>query len=550
MTDPLAAKALEALLESEQVNQVLHLLPAIMQDKEACRKRLMGYLRHESEYFVHLALMGLVDLGASPQDSEIIDAALTKFAGRVPCGVSLVGISDLIYWAKDDPSVRQLAVHQIKNRGGAIGAVAKAYGQDGEIRRLVLAQLNPLPSNLRLLLVDRLTRVAPEDDFAHRLLKDFDEDVGDRVKTAAAIGYAHSVQQRGESTDLLVDQLGKTLHATGPDLGQRRQAALAGLFELNRMDIAVIAAEKDALKHMELSGVGPVNLRLASHLAKNWDRVQTAFGKAFWDHIGYTPDEFLEKLVSEMSDDDLIEALLARIQKNQAQTMSLIELRIRSKQWRGTDRLRQICLELVTNFGPSDWNHAAPGILAAEILSEQYSGDADLYNQLIGKAGETHDSSALVVALCGAWPHSDVLARIRDNPKERLMTPAQLHLFCRFTPQPQFVEWLGSVLRKLTGEIWDFLPTCTRAMEARFKRDSNARESAFVRLDAGATPAEKCNFSQLLHRSDNRLDRLRTWARSELVRQHSGYQLPDSALDIFTGRIRPIAGVLNDLVLS
>jgi hypothetical protein len=548
MDDPIAATALGELAESENVIRILHLLPAIIPDKESCRKRLMDYLRHESEHIVRLALLGLIELGTSPLDSEVVSAALATFGGRVPCGVSFAGVRDLISWAPQDPSVRELAIHQIKNRGGEIGIVARSYGQDADLRRLILAQLNPLPSNLRLMLVDRLAPMAPEDDFAHQLLKEFDEDVDERVKTASAIGYAKSVQRRGASSDLLVDQLSKMLHAGGLDHAGRSQAAFAGLLELNRMD--VIDAEKDALKYMDVSEAGLVNFRLASHLAKYWDRVQSSFGMTFWNHIGYAPDEFLEELAREIFDDEFIETLLAMVRKNKGQTMSLIELRVRSKQWQGTDRLRQICLELVTNFWPSDWNQAAPGILAAEILSEQYTHDHKVYDQLLAESGEVGNASALVVALCGAWPQSDVLIGIRDDPKQRLMTPSKAHLFCRFTPNPKFLELLGSMLRNLTGEIWDFLPTCIRALELRFKRDGDVRDGAFLRLEAGASPAEKCNLTQLLRCSDNRLDRLRAWARAELVRQHGGQQLPESALDIYTGRVRPIAEVARDLILS
>jgi hypothetical protein len=59
---------------------------------------------------------------------------------------------------------------------------------------------------------------------------------------------------------------------------------------------------------------------------------------------------------------------------------------------------------------------------------------------------------------------------------------------------------------------------------------------------------EKVNFSQFLRHTDNRLNRLRTWAHAELEKQHNGKQLPESALDIFTGRIRPVAHILMELL--
>jgi hypothetical protein len=439
------------------------------------------------------------------------------------------------------------------NRGVCIGVVAQAYGQDAEMRKRLLTQLNPLPSGLRLRLVDRLASLGPEDDLVYKLLKDFDQDTGELVKTAGAIGLARSLRERADDERQLVCQLAETLRAVGPDHSERRQAAFAGLLELNRMDVATVrpASEKTSPPKWEFSGTHRMNLRLASHLAKHWDRIRIAFGATFWERVGYTDDEFLEEMLSHTSDEDLAEEILARLDKNKGDIVpSVAPLRVRSRQWRGTERLRRLCLDLVTGFAPSDWNNAAPGILAAEILGEQFAHDEEVRIEIEARADKAFNSSAVVVALCAAWPDSKLLLRIRDDPRQRLMTPAQVHLFCRFIPPADFINKAGAILTRLTGDIWDFLPTCTHAFEARFRLDCDTRELAFTRLEATAAPAEKCNLAQLLRRTDTQLDRLRAWARAELANQHGGRRLPDSALDIFTGRIRPIADVLQELILG
>jgi hypothetical protein len=168
--------------------------------------------------------------------------------------------------------------------------------------------------------------------------------------------------------------------------------------------------------------------------------------------------------------------------------------------------------------------------------------------RLEGSVEKAFDTSAITVALCIGWPDSPSLMKIRNNQSQRLMTPARVYLFsCDLAPAP-YVNTLGNVLRNLTGEIWDFLPTCARALESRFKLDQVARGIAFCRLETNATAEEKVNFPQFLRHTDNRLDRLRTWARAELANQHNGKQLPECALDIFTGRIRPVAHILMDLL--
>jgi hypothetical protein len=521
-----------------------------MSDKTECRKRLIGYLRQESEYNARLAIIGLIELGATGKDQDVAEAALGRYAGKVPCGINNIGVWDLISHFSHYPPVKELAIHQVKNRGGDIGVVARAYGQDADMRRLILSQINPLPDNLRLRLVDRMSRLAPEEDFAHKYLKDFDEDTGATIKTAAAIGYAHSVKERGDSDLELIAQLSETLHAVGPDFHERRQASFAGLLELDRMDIVKTASDSknNPLEQMEFSGVSKLNLRLASLLAKNWKRVQDTFGPAFFDRIRWTPDEFLEEVIANTSDEDLVEALLAKLEKNRGDGLvSVKTLQVRSKQWRGTERLRHLCLDLVIRFNTNDWHHAASGILAAEILGEQFAHDSTTRLEL-EKGVKEWNKSPITIALCSAWPESTALLEIRNNRAERLMTPAKVYLFsCDMAPS-KFINLLGKVLANLTGSIWDFLPTCGRALESRFKLDGEARNLAIYRLEAGATAEEKTNFPQFLRHTDNRLSRLQTWASAELEKQHSGKHLPESALDIFTGRVRPVAHILMELL--
>ena len=91
-----------------------------------------------------------------------------------------------------------MALCQLHNRGGDLNTVAKVYSSDDEIRCELLNLGSPLPAHLRLIIVDRLVRLAPEDNFAHNLLSDYDEDIDVNVKTAGAIGYATSVKRRNE----------------------------------------------------------------------------------------------------------------------------------------------------------------------------------------------------------------------------------------------------------------------------------------------------------------------------------------------------------------
>jgi len=109
---------------------------------------------------------------------------------------------------------------------------------------------------------------------------------------------------------------------------------------------------------------------------------------------------------------------------------------------------------------------------------------------------------------------------------------------------------LSEYFKNLSGDIWEFLPTCARAIQSRFERDARVREAAYQRLEKGATPSEKVNFSLLLRRTDLSIDRLRTWCQKELQLQKPVEHLPDFALDIFSGRFRPVGHVLLEILTS
>jgi hypothetical protein len=553
MDDPEVAEVLSKLVQSSTAPSVAHLLPEIVANKEACRHRLLDWLRTEGDDIAQRALIGLIKLGCDERDTEVVEAAVQKFAGQVPSGVRWWGVSDVIAHFPHHPRVRELALHQVKNRKGDIGVAAFAYKDDPEMRREVLKRISPLPVCLRLHIVDRLTRRALEGNFAHQLLSDYDEDMSGQVKTSAAIGYAHSVRERGEDEAALIQKLSEGIRAVGPDLAERRQAAFAGLLDLDRLDVLANAVQSDPgiFRHMDFSSLVEINLRLASQLAKHWGRVNIAFGSSFLDRIGYTPDDFLEEIASQVKDTDLIETIIAKMAKNTGVSPRVAGLRIRSRQWRGTDKLRRLCIDLVAHFLPRSWVDSAPSIMAAEILSEQFAGDTATKQELEAVADKVPNPTPLIIALCNAWPDSPAIEKLSDKQKYKsLLLPAKIHLLCRSVMAKEFAKQLGQILARLTGNIWEFLPSCARPILSRFERDLQVREEAFQRLETDATAAEKANLSLLLHRTDTRVDRLGTWCREEFRRQTSGEHLPEFALEIFSGRIRPIGHVLLELLTS
>ena len=105
-------------------------------------------------------------------------------------------------------------------------------------------------------------------------------------------------------------------------------------------------------------------------------------------------------------------------------------------------------------------------------------------------------------------------------------------------------------MAKFRGDIWEFPPSCSRAVATRFVRDKQVRELAFSRLETQPTSFEKMNFPSFLLQNDDQPERLRTWIRYEIKRQSEGKHLAEIALDLSTGTVRSVSHVLLEHLMA
>ena len=545
MQDEQAATALMKLADSNAASSIAHLLPEILPDKQKCRQRLLEILDEIQKYMARDVVIGFSKLGVDDSDEEVVDAMVGKHSGEVPSGAAFQGISDVIVNFPSHPKVRELALYQLRNREGDLNSVAKVYNSDKEFHREFLKISNPLPANLRSIVVDKLVRLAPEDDFAHNLLSEYDEDIDLDVKTAAAIGYVKSIKRRNEDSSYLLERLKEGLRVIGPDYHERRIAAFSALLELDRLDIVEAARSEDKGAILGFGGARQTNLPFASHLVHRWDRVSKAFGKSIWELMNWVPDDFLMDMAARTTDPDLLDEIINKLMGDTEKRHSLASLQLCARKWRSMPRLRELCLTLIRDFYVSNWLETAPVILAAEILSEQFNDDTNTLSILESYVTQGKISSALVIVLSAGWPDSEVYKHLSDQAKmPNLLLPAQFYLAASNFPPDKFVDSVSETMATLKGEIWEFLPTCSRAIASRFTRDEQVREIAFQRLETQPSSSEKMNFSFFLIQANEQPERLRTWMRSEIRRQSNGTRLADIALDLSTGTVRSVGHVL------
>ena len=226
-------------------------------------------------------------------------------------------------------------------------------------------------------------------------------------------------------------------------------------------------------------------------------------------------------------------------------------LQLCARQWRGSPRLRELCLTLVRDFHVNHWADAAAGIVAAEILAEQFANDTETFSKLESLVTQGKISNALVIALSAGWPDSQAWKQLSEQVEmPRLLFPAGFYLLAASSPPDEFVTKVSTIMAKFRGDIWEFPPSCSRAVATRFVRDKQVRELAFSRLETQPTSFEKMNFPSFLLQNDDQPERLRTWIRSEIKRQSEGKHLAEIALDLSTGTVRSVSHVLLEHLMA
>lgn len=234
-SDPVVASFIDEIAswDNEKLNNLAAILPQILTDFDACRTRLLSLARGSERPRFDLIARGLATLGCTAGDAEVVDTLLAA----VGEGPSLFDPSlGLITHFSTNPRVRQYALQTLNVRAPPLRALARAYENDAEIRKQVLAYANPLPVTLRGDIVEVASSEANSRVAFHRVLECYDTEVEGELKIASSIYYHRYVVRtpNGPTTDQL-KQLAGALHAVGPDLHERRAAAFAGMLLLGRV---------------------------------------------------------------------------------------------------------------------------------------------------------------------------------------------------------------------------------------------------------------------------------------------------------------------------
>ncbi len=559
-SDPLVASFIDEMAswDDKKLNNLAAVLPQILTDFDACRTRLLSLTRGPEPPRFDLIARGLAALGCTAEDTEVVDALLAAIGTGAP--LFDPGIALLAHFSAN-PRVRQYAQETLSNRAPPLGALARAYENDGGIRPQILAYANPLPVTLRGDIAEAASGEANRQPAFERVLEDYDIEVDGELKIAASI-YFHRYVARtshGPSADHL-RELVEALDAVGPDLHERRAAAFAGMLLLGRVnDIAPMTEHGDKPLHIRSgTGYGNESDSLMALMCERWEDVHQAFGADLaarfgdfgaddghlWDclapHINASPIARRDFL-GFCSETDTTLGLRSFVALAREQPSSKLLLdhcwRVLGREVAGRHRRH------------SAWAVQRIRLEIAYILRDHFRGRADVKDRLreLIKRGQ----SAEVVALALVDPNDPLLDQLRYGPREIGQQFSDwvtaLHLASARSGAEEFVEVALAMINRHSHGIWDFQEIMNRAVVERLQSDPEAVRRLKDKLASNPTESETASLPRYLVAAGVLDDDVHERCQS-LLQDEACHALPRAGYDAVDGSTQAVTRSLLEVL--
>lgn len=495
-------------------------------------------------------------------DTKIVDLAL-KIIGRVDSDswINENITAQLIMNYSSDSRVKELAKNQLTERKGNFGAIASAYADDKEIRRRILELVHPLPSQLRSVIAERLRDQTTDSSSAMSLLRLYDHEVDEVVKTQASINYHNWLKVVGSNVEQQIEALSKSIVSYGPDYEERRRAAFCGLVTLDRLDLMEKAQESIGEERpcsISLHRGLRLNTILIRHILENWKVIKKSFGEDLWVRLSQSssPNKISvwEKL-SIFADefpvprDDLLHFL--EDNKEQAVPPNLLRFlgRVRPKSAIFLD----YCLRGMFSKVSEPISAETSNLVAGELLGVHFGGDDDVLAAILSDTSmkDFYRYDPIIVALCEGWPTSDELKKIAAEIQERKATlayPAYFRLICRMAPSTIVFD---ALIKKLPtpGRYYRYhLHRNIRSFLGRIQRDDTLLEMLTKCLKGNPTASEKATIPRLVFSARGSLSEMRTWCIEEMAKQLNDREFPEIGFDLFNDEPRQVLHSLLDVL--
>jgi hypothetical protein len=383
-------------------------IPKVVKNPDEARHRLRELLVDPETQWHARVLDALANMELSPDEKADIARVSIELRSKVPFIDPSSFDATLIVGFKELEAVRNLAVLALNDREPPVAAVASAYGSDAEIRRMVATLISPLPLSLRSEIVRQLASTGG-DQFTLELLARYDTEGDAELKTQASVAYHKRLVTDRVDTGSATSYLSETIVAYGPDHEERRQAALAGLVVLRRLDIMLAKRETigtDRPVSVTLYPVGRPNLALVRTLAENWAYVKDVFGQELETRLaGPTGSSILWEALPLVTADipTMHGEILDHFDRNESLSLTPGALTFLAKVKPRSELLRTRCISAIKRRG-QDWPNfdAVDAVRSAiSILEEQFEDPQRLAAEI---AEGSHPFSNIVRALAAIDP--------------------------------------------------------------------------------------------------------------------------------------------------
>jgi len=532
-----------------EASQIGYLLPKIIEDKAKCRNRLLELLRDPECKRPDFVMSGLSALGNTEDGTEVVDTVLNLLQNRERGRYEDV-ITHLIVGYSSDQRVRNLAKQELSERDGSYAAVALACGGDEEMRKRIIEIACPLPV--------RPTHLGEGDidEFALSLLKLYDHEQDEEIKTQASISYHKRLEASGQDMRPAVETLSKSIVCYGPDHEERRQAAFCGLALLGRLDVMINAKERiesDRICAIPLTTrmLSP-NIPLIRHILQNWDNIKAALGSEFWDRLSWNSSDplslwdalciFADEFPSPR--DEAIRFLEDRTERTATPNILRFLGRVRPK----SQILLEYCLKALC-IGDDQHGCSREGVaVAAELLGTHFGGDSDVLGRIISGSPEERIDENVILALCEGWPKSEELERIFEivhKQRVPLSYATYFQLICRKSSSVVVFDALMSSFEP--HRRWGSRGI-SRPILRRLEMDNSFCRMLFKCLQNNPTPFEKATIPRLIGVARGVSSELRTWCTEEVNHQLSSKKSPEIGFDLIVGELRPVAHSLQEVL--
>jgi energy-coupling factor transporter ATP-binding protein EcfA2 len=558
--DPIVASFLDEVVawDNTRLSNLASILPQIIPAPEICKARLFALAKQPGASRFDLIATGFASLGCTGEDMEVVDILVAQLRRRAPLFDPALPL--LAHFASN-ARVRQYAVETLKDRDTPLAALASAFKDDPQIRSSILTFANPLPATLRGDMADAASGDAIARSCLNAVLEDYDIEVDGELKIAASIYYHRALvrQATGPSEEHLA-KLHRDVQAVGPDLNERRAAALAGLLILGRVTdvVPMIEYGDKPLNIRSGTGHGRESDSLMALMAERWEELSAAFETdlaARFGDFGVDEGHLWDCLAPHLNASPAVRRDFLNFADRTDTTLGLKSFLALARELASSDVLLRHCWRVFGREVSGRYERHSPWAVEriqleiAYILRDQYRDRPDVVSHL-QEAIERSERSE-VVALSLLNPTDPLLDQIQLEPLEigrrHLDWVTALHLASvRSTPE-DFVGVVLAMINRPWHTNWDFQEVANRAVVERLARDAAAVVLLKSRLMEDATASEIASLPRYLSAA-GALDAEVVQRCTALLQQEAQELIPRAGYDAVDDSIRAVSRSLLEVV--